>query len=204
VGHREQKKERLRQEISDVALALFRERGFEQTRVQDVVERVGISEATFFNYFATKDAVLNEHAATYLHAYRELLEDELNRTELTVSDRLREIAEVLAASFSEDREFLAATVGRTGLFVGTSGALLDATNEAYERLGDLFQQGQGRGEIRDDLDSSQLAEIYTGIYIITITNWLTGWWPMGAQSLTDRLRAAVEVFLAGAVLEASP
>ena len=180
-----------------MALSLFRERGFEQTRVQDVVERVGISEATFFNYFPTKDAVLNEHAATYLDAYRELLDHELGRTELTVPERLLEIADLLAASFSEDRDFLAATVGRTGLFVGTSGAMRDATDAAYERLAALFDQGQQRGEVRADVESSQLAEIYTGIYIITITNWLTGWWPGADETLPVRLRAAVEVFLAG-------
>ena len=51
---REEKKQEQRQAIVDMALALFRERGFDETRVQDVTERLGISETTFFNYFPTK------------------------------------------------------------------------------------------------------------------------------------------------------
>lgn len=58
MGLREEKKERTRREILDTAIGLFRERGYDNTRIQDIIERIPISEATFFNYFPAKDTRL--------------------------------------------------------------------------------------------------------------------------------------------------
>jgi AcrR family transcriptional regulator len=54
-GLRERKKQQTRQEISDAAFELFSARGFEQVTVADVARRAGVSEATVFNYFASKE-----------------------------------------------------------------------------------------------------------------------------------------------------
>ena len=55
---REEKKAEQRRAILKTAAALFRKRGYEETRIRDIVERLRISEVTFFNYFPTKDALI--------------------------------------------------------------------------------------------------------------------------------------------------
>src|SRR5271165_3792100 len=60
VGLRERKKARLRQQIIDVSIRLFRKQGYEATRIDDIVQSLEISQPTFFRYFPTKDAVLRE------------------------------------------------------------------------------------------------------------------------------------------------
>src|SRR5690349_22832854 len=60
LGLRERKKARLRQEIIDTAVRLFRKRGYEKTRIDDIVQSLEISQPTFFRYFPSKDAVLGE------------------------------------------------------------------------------------------------------------------------------------------------
>src|ERR1700751_5857088 len=59
-GLRERKKARLRQQIVETALHLFRQRGYENTRIDDIVHTLEISQPTFFRYFPSKDAVLRE------------------------------------------------------------------------------------------------------------------------------------------------
>jgi AcrR family transcriptional regulator len=60
LGLRERKKARLRQQIIDTSIRLFRKQGYENTRVDDIVKILEISEPTFFRYFPSKDAVLRE------------------------------------------------------------------------------------------------------------------------------------------------
>jgi len=53
-GLRERKKARLRQQIVETALHLFRRRGYENTRIDDIVQTLEISQPTFFRYFPAK------------------------------------------------------------------------------------------------------------------------------------------------------
>ncbi|HEY2214117.1 MAG TPA: TetR family transcriptional regulator [Acidimicrobiales bacterium] len=57
-GLRERKKQLLRQHLSDTATRLFLERGFAAVRVADIAQECGVSEATVFNYFETKEALV--------------------------------------------------------------------------------------------------------------------------------------------------
>jgi AcrR family transcriptional regulator len=57
-GLRERKKRLLRQQLSDTATRLFMEHGFDAVRVADVAETCGVSEATVFNHFQTKEALV--------------------------------------------------------------------------------------------------------------------------------------------------
>lgn len=58
---RERTRRAVHQEIARTAMALFAERGFEDTTIEQIAEHAGISRRSFFRYFATKeDVVLGE------------------------------------------------------------------------------------------------------------------------------------------------
>lgn len=59
---RELSKQAVRQRVSDVAVELFAERGYDATTVEDIAAAAGISERTFFRYFPTKDEVFFSRA----------------------------------------------------------------------------------------------------------------------------------------------
>ncbi|MFJ4198733.1 TetR family transcriptional regulator [Streptomyces sviceus] len=62
---RERKKQRTREALLRVAIELFTTRGYEQTTVDDIADAVGVSQRTFFRYFAGKeDAALALDAMT--------------------------------------------------------------------------------------------------------------------------------------------
>jgi AcrR family transcriptional regulator len=61
-GLRERKKRLTRQQISDVATTLFVVRGFDNVKVSEVAEIVGVSEKTIYNYFPTKESLVFDRA----------------------------------------------------------------------------------------------------------------------------------------------
>ena len=198
MGRRQEQKDRLRQEIRETSLRLFHERGFDETRVQDIIELVGISEKTFFNYFPSKLAVLDTSATEMVAAYHVLLEFELTDTQRTVVERLMEVIELWALAFSGDREFLATVVDRTPAFFGAAGPIQEEQKTTYRLLTALLRQGQEAGELRPDCDPHQLAEVFTAVMLLTTLNWLGRYWDLPDEPLQDRLVRAVDVVLNGA------
>ncbi len=198
MGRRQEQKDRLRQEIRETSLRLFHERGFDETRVQDIIELVGISEKTFFNYFPSKLAVLDTSATEMVGAYHVLLEFELTDTQRTVVERLMEVIELWALAFSGDREFLATVVDRTPAFFGAAGPIQEEQKTTYRLLTALLRQGQEAGELRPDCDPHQLAEVFTAVMLLTTLNWLGRYWDLPDEPLQDRLVRAVDVVLNGA------
>ena len=57
---RVRKKARQRSELLRVALELFRQQGFDKTRMEDIAARALVSTPTVYNYFAGKREVLIE------------------------------------------------------------------------------------------------------------------------------------------------
>jgi AcrR family transcriptional regulator len=197
VGLREEKKAEQRRAILNAAVALFRKRGYGHTRVQDIIARLRISEATFFNYFPTKDALLDAFAEAQLDETAVNLETLLNQKDLPVPDRILSLMRLWALGLSADRKFSEIMTARSQLLSAPQGILREKVLRNYELFERLFAEGQRRGEIRGDAHPRQLAEMLEGIFTITAGNWLVGWWKDQTEPLEPRLLRAVAVFLDG-------
>jgi AcrR family transcriptional regulator len=194
---RDDKKRQQRREILEEAIALFRERGYDETRIQDVIDRVRISEATFFNYFPTKDALLEEYALSRIEAYARLLRVEVEDRTRSVAERMRDLLRIIATGLEqEEREFMAVVATRSRLFFGGKGGMFERKVLAQGLLARLFEEGQANGEIRTDTDPELLAESLAGAYTFTMVNWLTCRWE-DSGPLRPRLQQVADVFLEG-------
>jgi AcrR family transcriptional regulator len=75
MGLRERKKQRMYRDVSDVAIALFLEKGFENVSVAEIAAAAEISKPTLFRYFPTKeDLVLHRFADHEAEAARVVAE----------------------------------------------------------------------------------------------------------------------------------
>jgi len=163
MGLRDQKRARQREAIIDTAMDLFAREGFEAARVQDIVRTLEISEATFFNYFPTKQAVLHagvkRHVEAIIEAIREVDPGP------SVLDRVAELLRRSASIMIAEPRF-AALVALNLQLVLAQGQL----HEIYDLLGRLLEEGQRRGEIREDIRAARLAETLIASVLATMSN----------------------------------
>ena len=61
-GLRERKKQETRRTISDIATALFAQRGFDAVTISQVAEAAGVSKMTVTNYFPRKEDLVYDRA----------------------------------------------------------------------------------------------------------------------------------------------
>jgi len=197
MGLREEKKAEQRRAILNTAATLFRKRGYEETRVRDIVDRLRISEVTFFNYFPTKDALIMAFAVEMLEYSIASVKRELERHDCSVPDRFRSLMRQWAKSWDEDPEFHALVAKQSGMMTETKGILRKRSLQLYEQYERLFAEGQKRGEIRTDHKPLHLAEMMEGMLTLIAGNWVTGWWKNRSDSLEERFMNAMDVFLEG-------
>jgi AcrR family transcriptional regulator len=74
-GLRERKKRRLRQQISDVATALFLVHGFDNVTVARIAAACEVSEQTVFNYFPTKESMLYDRSEAMTNTVADAVRD---------------------------------------------------------------------------------------------------------------------------------
>ena len=168
---RERRKEARPGELLDAALALFVEKGFAATRVEEVAARAGVSKGTLFLYFPSKEelfkAVVRENAGRHL------------------ADAFREVAEFTGPSAELLREFLRrwwAQYGGTPAAGLTKLMLSEAANfpelaqyyqdevvgPSHELLRRVVQRGIDRGEFRP-VDVPQLVHLIVAPLVQMVT-----------------------------------
>ncbi|GAA3741002.1 TetR family transcriptional regulator [Salinactinospora qingdaonensis] len=74
-GLRDRARRAVRSEVAAVATRLFLERGFAQTTVDQIAAEAGLSRASFFRYFATKEDAVLGHLEGYGQQLRHALSE---------------------------------------------------------------------------------------------------------------------------------
>jgi len=194
VGLRERKKARLRQQIIDTSIKLFRKYGYENTRIDDIVQTLEISQPTFFRYFPSKDAVLRQVGERGYACICERLRSELSST-ATTGERLRRLYTSMAREVETDRQLWQAVVLSGAMDPVRSAELRKNEEAAASLLRDILTQGQKRGEVTRGFPVVHMAEFMEGLYNTVVRQWAVNL--TGPHKLTERARNAVELFLRG-------
>lgn len=194
-GLRERKKARLRQQIIETAVRLFRKHGYESTRVEDIVQVLEISQPTFFRYFPSKDAVLREVGRRGFACQAEKLESEI-ASKATTAEHLRRFYQSLAQITEADRPLWQAVVLSGAMDPVRSPDMRGPEETAVRLLRQILAQGQKRGELTRAFPAEHLAQFMEGLFNTVVRHWAVDL--TGPHNLSDRVRSAVEFFLRGA------
>jgi AcrR family transcriptional regulator len=197
-GRREAAKADRRERLYEAALSLFRSQGYEATTVAQITRRAGLAKGTFFNYFATKDAILR-----YLGT-REIgrLGGAVMTTDGASSSlgKLKRLLSALALSLETDRD-LVCLMFRRGISVpellaGDAGGFSLQSMSAL-----LIRQAQRAGEVNPELDVDMLAAALDALYLQQVVRWCEADTP---YSLAGRLSGIVDLLLLGSAPALNP
>lgn len=173
---RERKKQRTREALLRVAIELFTTEGYERTTVDDIADAVGVSQRTFFRYFAGKEdaaLALDEMTVTrFVDAVRTRPPHEppleaLRQAVLESWDTLHEVVE----SVVPVERFLAMyrVIESTPVLLA---AHLRRSAEVEEVLTRVLAEREGL-DADTDPRPRLLVAVFSGVMRVTERQWLT-------------------------------
>lgn len=171
LSRRERKKEETKEKIFRAAVKLFRDKGFENTTIDDITERADVAKGTFFNYFHKKEAVLGYLSAVRLAEAEERAE-EILAARRPARESLIELLCDAAAGYEENPELSRFVV------IESMQRAFAPNEEVHHRWHNLLvrvlEQGRRNGELRADLDLQRAAFVLSTVYMGTLMMWLCG------------------------------
>ncbi len=170
-----------RQQLLDVARALFAEKGFDGTSIEEIAHRAGVSKPVVYEHFGGKEGV-------YAVVVDREMEEVIRRITVAISTgtpRMRiEQAAVAFLSYVEDHPYGFAVLSRDA--PPTSGGQLNSLlNEVADRVGALFaEQFKRAGYDR------KAAPIYAHA-LVGMVSFVGRWWVEARKPSVERVAAHI-------------
>jgi len=186
----------VRERLTDAALELFAERGYEQTTVEDIAELAGVGRTTFFRHYRSKEDVVFPDHDRLLDAIRDRLATSSHSTALiAVSEAVR----LVLLHYLEEGEI----ARRRYALTSRVAALRDreiASQAQYQRLFREFishWMGGGADEsaaLRAELMAAAVVAAHNHV----LRRWLRGESADPVAEVDDAMREVVALFPGGA------
>jgi len=138
-------------ELTAAAFALFAERGFAATRLEDVAARAGVSKATIYRYFENKDALFEAVVQSSIAPRFAEVEILLDAFEGSSADLLRTLFKIARTALAGDLPaFVKLIVSESGTFPQLATLWADlAVARIMGLVRRIIERGIARGEFRE-------------------------------------------------------
>lgn len=176
--------------LTDVALRVFAERGYDGASMDDVARAAGITKASIYHHVSGKEALLERGLGRALDALFAILDEPAAR-DGRAADRLRHIVERVA----ETTLHLLPELTVLFRIHGSSKSERTAVERrrAFDRLvTDIIVQAQRDGDVRGDLDSRLVARLIFGM-----SNSVVEWYRSGSLTREGIAHAVVAIAFDG-------
>ena len=189
---RQRRSAEIRERLFRAALALFADKGFAETTVEDITNAADVGKGTFFNYFPSKDHILLAFGELQLGKLQEAV-NTARRTNEPMPHFLRALGVRMTQEPTRNPEIIRALLQA---YLSTSQvreAMIDLQNRVHALHTQMIQLGQERGEIRNDLPAADIAHVFRQ----TIFGTLLIWSLYGDATLHARIENAFHVLWSG-------
>ena len=178
--------------LTDVALRVFAEKGYEGASMDDVARAAGITKASIYHHVSGKEALLERGLSRAIDALFVVLEQPAAQTGSAI-ERLRFIVRRVAET-TLDRLPELSVLFRVR---GSSKIQRDALERRrrFDRVvTDLLAEGQREGSVRTDIDARLAARLIFGM-----SNSVVEWYGSGSSISRQRLVDSVVALAFGGI-----
>jgi TetR/AcrR family transcriptional regulator, cholesterol catabolism regulator len=147
-----------RQKIYDTAVSLFLKKGYDEVTVDDICEKVGLTKGAFYAHFRSKDQIVIERMLAVDEHYRS---DILPRVAGLKSgmDKILAFVRLLLKHMNELGKVTVKTAYYTQIgYDQKLSAIMTEKRTLYKIIQELVTEGQEKGELRNDLSSTEITQ----------------------------------------------
>jgi TetR/AcrR family fatty acid metabolism transcriptional regulator len=171
--------------ITEAALKVFGEKGFEATTISAICREAGISDATLYEYFDSKEEVLFSLPEIYTRRELERMK-EISRYVHSPTEKIRVIIQGYLEFYERNRMYTSVallTLKGNRNFLKAPGYAV--VREASRSIVEAFEEGVAAGVFRDDVDGHLVRNLVLGFIEHLTIQWLLVGRPESISGLRD-------------------
>ncbi|MBA5762168.1 TetR/AcrR family transcriptional regulator [Vibrio sp. 404] len=152
-----------KQQLMDISLEVFARRGIGRGGHADIAEIAQVSVATVFNYFPTREDLVDDVLNYVVRQFSNFLSDNID-LDLHAKENLENITGAMLDLIAEDSHWLKVWFEWSASTRDEVWPLFVSTNRTNQLLvKNMFIKAMERGEVCNDHDAADLATLFHGI-----------------------------------------
>jgi len=190
ISRREANKIKCRHDILKASRRLFKDKGYDDTMIDDVADAAGISKATLYNYFPNKESLLSGTLDDQIATMRQRIGDMDGGNSY---EKLKQLLEFLVVD-----SVPAIDVSRRVMYLNACEAspMYGKVNEVKEILKVLVDQAKEEGVFREDIYSIEIVELLMSIDLNSQFQW-KDIEDLTEEQIRERTKRMIDLTLSG-------
>jgi AcrR family transcriptional regulator len=162
-----------RNAIIRAAVDLISEKGFKSASMRQIAKAAGVGDATVYNYFATKEAILFGYYEDHIQACIRALKKLETFHTFSLQEQFQTLFETSLELYMPDREFVAETFRRVLLRGSRDWGRVKPIREPFiAAVNDMLTAAADVGEIPEPVFLDLICQLVMDAYIGTVHYWL--------------------------------
>jgi AcrR family transcriptional regulator len=172
LGRREKRKQEIRSRIEDAAYKLFKDKGIEDTSIEQICVQADVARRTFYGHFPNKHTLLGGLGISRLYNQSEPMLRLLMENHHSTRARLEAMIDYIESNFSTYQD-----IDRQLILIAPSAFAEDTEkqreigNSASASFTRLITAGIDLGDVHTDFSPEILAAMVVGTLNILTTSW---------------------------------
>jgi AcrR family transcriptional regulator len=159
-------------QIINNAIELIGTKGIQGLTIKTLSEKTGIVESAIYRHFKSKHILL-DNTLNYLKEYVINNFRSIEKLDLSSTDKLKMLYSKQLESFTKNPSYIIVLLS-DGIYKNNAvlrKIIYSIMQEAKQKLTKIFESGIKKGEIRNDIESDQMAFIFMASMRLIVTQW---------------------------------